>query len=136
MSDRDEFGEDDSEAADYEFLGRVDMDDDGRYQADVFRNNDAEEGDDLRLDLDAMFDLLGVDLNDQDILLDLLTQRIDPEAGNPIDLADKNTRGGYDREEVLRFLNETGWWGIADVYYDAELEEYFIEINYGDGATP
>lgn len=130
MSDRDNNPLDDDDDGSYDFLGRVDLDDEGLYQADVYKSEDAEEPDELHLDLEGMLDLLGVDINDQDVLLDLLTQRVDNFEDTGLDAKDKDFRGGYDREEIIKFLNETGWWGIADVFYDAEFDEYYININY------
>lgn len=131
--DRDLNPLDDEESGDWQFLGRVDMDDDGQFQADVFQNQDAPEPEDFHLNIDDLLGLMGLELNDQDILLDVLTQRSDNIEALGFDFSNPNGRGGYEHDEVIRFLNDTGWWGIVDIYYDEDYEEYFIELPDDSG---
>lgn len=126
--------DDESEETGRDYLGNFDLDEDGIFSADVYRNTDAEAVEDLQLKLDDILDLMGLDINETDVLFDLITQssvNIFSEFG--FDANDKDSRGGYTREEAINFLQETGWWGIADVYYDEEFDEYYIDINYEEG---
>lgn len=131
MSDeRDTNPLDDDENDSYEFLGRVDLDSDGRFQADVFKSNDAEEAseEDLHPDIDRVLELMGLDIHDEDVLIDALTTRAPDISQTGFDFNSPNGRGGYNQDELVRFLRETGWLGVVDIYYDEGLTEYFIEL--------
>lgn len=129
MSDRDENGIDDDEDGSYEFLGRVDLDDSGRYQADVFSSEDAENaGEDFHPDFDGVAKLMGLSLHDEDVLIDALTYRADDISQTGYDFNSPNGRGGYSQDELIKFLRETGWLGVVDIFFDEGLTEYFIML--------
>jgi hypothetical protein len=109
-----------------ENLGRFPTDEDGSY-IDAHMGPDADPQEQFYGDL---WDAIGIDV-DQDFLLDQVTV----EGTERFDFGDEDARGPYDRDEVIEFLDDTGWWGIADVYYDGEFDEYYIDINYDDGGT-
>lgn len=129
MSDRDMNPLDDNED-EVEFLGRVDLDDEGVYQADVFKNPEAEESQegDLHPDIDAVLELMGLDIHDEDVLIDALTTRANDISTVGFDFNSPNSRGGYNNEELIRFLRETGWLGVVDIYFDEGVGEYYIEL--------
>jgi len=112
------------------FIGRFEIDDEGEFFADVF--GDPEAAPDAQWDLREMLDALDIDLNDKDVMLDQITQDVD---ANDMDMSNEDLRGPYDRDEVKDFLDDTGWWGIADIFYDEEYDDYYIDINYDDGAN-
>lgn len=127
--------DDDSEETGETYLGRFDLDEEGHFSADIFRSEMAQEDEELHLKIDDILDLMGLDVNEKDTLFDLITQSApDVFSSFGFDANDKDARGGYTREEAIKFLDETGWWGIADVFYDEEFEEYYIDINYEEGA--
>lgn len=127
--DRDTNPLDDDEDTSYEFLGRVDLDSEGQFQADVFKQNDVEIGDEeLHPDIDAVLRLMGLDIHDEEVLIDALTTRAPDISTTGFDFNSPNGRGGYNQDELIRFLRETGWLGVVDIYYDEGLAEYFIEL--------
>lgn len=127
--DRDENALDDEEDGSYEFLGRVDLDDEGRFQADVFSSEDAENaGTDFHPDFDQIAELMGLDFHDEDVLIDALTFRAPDISQIGYDFNSPNGRGGYTRDELIKFLRETGWLGVVDIYQDEELENYYIML--------
>ncbi len=128
--DRDTNPLDDEVDDNYEFLGRVDLDDDGIFQADVFKSQDNEDAsdEDLHPDIDRVLELMGLDIHDEDVLIDALTTRAPDISTTGFDFNSPNGRGGYDKDELIRFLRETGWLGVVDIYYDEGLTEYFIEL--------
>lgn len=129
MSDgRDENPEDDNDDGSYEFLGRVDLDNEGVFQADVFKSLDAEEDEDLSPDMDNVLSLMGLDIHDEDVLIDVLTTKAQDVSQVGFDFNSPNGRGGYNQDELIRFLRETGWLGIVSIYFDIGLEEYFIML--------
>lgn len=128
MSDRDTNPADDQEDGSYEFLGRVDLDGEGQFQADVFKSTDAEGVEELHPDIDAVLELMGLDIHDEDVLIDALTRRANDITTLGFDFNSPNGRGGYDQDELIRFLRETGWLGVVDIYFDEGVGEYFIEL--------
>lgn len=129
MSDRDTNELDDDEDGSYEFLGRVDLDNEGQFQADIFHNLD-EEGaqEELHPDIDAVLELMGLDIHDEDVLIDALTHRANDISTIGYDFNSPNGRGGYDNTELVRFLRETGWLGIVDIYFDEGVGEYYLML--------
>lgn len=129
MSDDDElFDFDDDEADGGEDLGRFELDGEGSY-ADVHAGGGAEF-DPQDMDFSDIFDALDIDVDQEFLLNQIMIDGLDN-----YDSSDVDARGPYDRTEVIEFLNDTGWWGIADVYYDADSDSYYVDINYDDGAT-
>lgn len=112
------------------FIGRFGIDDEGEFFADVF--GDVNETENANWDLRDMLDALDIDLNDKDVMLDQITQDVDADN---LDMSGEDMRGPYDRDEVKQFLDDTGWWGIADIFYDKDYDDYYIDINYDDGAN-
>lgn len=130
MSDRDENPEDDEVDGSYEFLGRVDLDQNGEYQADVFHSDDAEHAadEDLHPDIDAVLSLMGLDIHDEDVLIDALTTRSPDISTIGFDFNSPNGRGGYDQDELVRFIRETGWLGVVEIFFDEGVGEYYIML--------
>lgn len=128
--DRDTNPLDDEEDGSYEFLGRVDLDNNGEFQADVFHSDDAERSadEDLHPDIDAVLELMGLDIHDEDVLIDALTHRADDITTAGFDFNSPNGRGGYDQDELVRFIRETGWLGVVDIFYDNGVGEYYIML--------
>lgn len=112
------------------FIGRIEIDADGEFFADVF--GDINEAENAEWDLRELLDTLDIDLNDKDVMLAQITQDVDADE---LDMSNDDLRGPYDKDEVKDFLDETGWWGIADIFYDEEYDDYYIDINYDDGAN-
>lgn len=131
--DRDTNPEDDEEDGSWDFLGRVDLDNNGEYQADVFRSEDVSEGadEDLHPDIDALMNLMGLDIHDESVLIDALTSRANDISTIGFDFNSPNGRGGYDQDELVRFLRETGWIGIVDIFFDEGVGEYYIMLPEG-----
>lgn len=123
------------EGDEFDFLGHVDLDAEGHFQADIYAETSDPFDSADAFTLQDMFELIGLDVSNEGDLLDLITHRDDNIEGIGFDFSDADARGGYTRDEVIAFLDETGWWGIADVYYDEDYEEYYIDINYDDGGT-
>lgn len=115
-----DFSGDDENAPQFE--GRFSLSDDGSWFADVFSQGSDEN---VELGLHDIAQGLGIEIN-QDMLLDLIAT----EGTEDFDSGDPDARGPYDKDEVINFMNETGWWGIADIYYDADFDEYYVNINY------
>lgn len=130
MSDRDENPLDDEEDDSWEFLGRVDLDNNGGFQADVFRSDDAAEGadEDLHPDIESVLNLMGLSIHDEDVLIDALTVRANDLSTVGYDFNSPNGRGGYNQDELIRFLRETGWLGVVDIYFDEGVGEYYIML--------
>lgn len=130
MSDRDENMLDDNEDDSYEFLGRVELDNNGEFQADVFRSDDAAEGadEDLHPNIDQVLELMGLSLDDEGVLIDVLTTRAPDISTVGFDFNSPNGRGGYDQDELVRFIRETGWLGVVDIFYDEGVGEYYIML--------
>lgn len=128
--DRDTNDLDDEEDGSYEFLGRVELDQNGEFQADVFRSEDASEGadEDLHPDIDQVLELMGLSLNDEGTLIDVLTTRSPDISQVGFDFNSPNGRGGYDQDELIRFIRETGWLGVVDIFFDEGVGEYYIML--------
>lgn len=108
------------------FLGSADIDDQGSH-VDIYADeSDPPEG---GYQFRDVFNILDID-PDQDFLFNQITI----DGTENFDAGSTDARGPYDRDEAIEFLNDTGWWGIADVYYDEETDSYFIDINYDDGS--
>lgn len=132
MTDNPQGGYD--EENDPEFIGRFEIDGEGAFFVDAFRNADADEPESF--DFRDLYEALDVDPNDKDFMLDQIKQSLEDADGSvKFDFDDNDARGPYTREEVLAFLDETEFWGIADVYYDEDFDEWYIDINYDDGAN-
>lgn len=113
-----------------EWFGRFDLDSEGEFSADVFRNNEFEDDGGFKWELGAFFDAIGFDAHSQVDLLDALTVPLyDSSNTERIDIGGENVRGGYDKDEVVDFLNHTGFWGLGIVYYDYEFDEYFVDLE-------
>lgn len=113
----------------YDFLGRVDLDPEGHFAADIFGATDDPFQNGDTYDLSELFDVIGLEIDNQGDLLDLLTHRDENIEDIGFDFGSPDARGGYTREEVINFLDDTGWWGLADVYYDSLYEEYFLDLQ-------
>jgi|ERR1044072_6572853 hypothetical protein len=108
-------------------LGRFPLDDSDLSYADIHLD---ETFDPDEADFRDIFDALDVEV-DQDFLFDQIVQ----DGLGGYDPTDDDARGPYDKDEVIEFLNDTGWWGIADVFWDEDTDEYYVDINYDDGAN-
>lgn len=106
------------------FLGRADLLPSGELWADVY--TDSVTGDYSLRDVsyDSIDQLLGRDASEGDWVDDHATS-----LPNGFDSMEDGIRGPFpDSESVHNFLQETGlWW--ADVYYDPELDEYWIDVE-------
>jgi len=128
MSDHTDTNPDDNEEdGSYEFLGRVELDDQGNYQAEVFKSVDADD-EPFHPDFDQVAELMGLDFHDEDVLIDALTYRAPDISQTGFDFNSPNGRGGYNQDELIRFLRETGWLGVVDIFFDEGLTEYFIML--------
>jgi hypothetical protein len=121
-------GDEDNE----ESLGRIPLDPDGYIEVEIFRDLDAPNVEEINYDLRELYGELGIDPQDPDFQFDQIVIGGVPE---DFDYNDKDVRGGYDRDEAINFLDETGFWHIADIYYDEDTDTYYIDINYDDGQT-
>lgn len=108
------------------FLGRADLLPSGELWADLY--TDQVTGDyslqDVRFD--SIRNLLGIEDAE-----DLSTWADKAEAlPFGFDHDDPDIRGPFfDQDAVNNFIDETGmYW--ADIYYDAESDEYFIDVSY------
>lgn len=122
MSDFFPFDGDEEEGSSPEFQGSFPISEDGEWFADVYGQGD---GDNVAFSFHDIFSGLDIDAS-QEFMLDMISVH----GLDGYDSASDDARGPYDHDEVIQFLNETGWWGIADVYYDEDSGEYYVDINY------
>lgn len=114
----------------YDYLGRFDLDNEGVFSVDVFQNEDADYFGNLDFGFESFFQAIDFDPYSQDSLVDVLTLGLYDGAGEArLDTSSPDVRGGYDKDEVISFMNHTGFWGIAFVYYDPDIDAYYVDVE-------
>lgn len=114
----------------YDYLGRFDLDNEGVFSVDVYQNEDADFFGTLDFGFEDFFSAIDFDPYSQDSLADLLTLNLYDGAGEArLDTSSPDVRGGYDKDEVIAFMNHTGFWGIAFIYYDNDIDAYYVDVE-------
>lgn len=106
------------------FIGQVDLSEGGG----VFANVYAEPGESVNvddIDFSALEELLGLVDEDTQNFRDLVE-----ELTEELDLTADTIRGPFIDEDAARhFLDESGLWGVASIYYDDDNDLYYIDID-------
>jgi len=109
------------------FLGEVNLLPSGELFAEVYSRGEQADFSLGNVDYSGIDALLGIDRDD-----DTIETWADHADALPFefDADDPDIRGPFfDEEDVNNFINETGlYW--ADIYYDYETDEYFIDVSY------
>lgn len=111
-----------------ESWGRFPLDEDWNFSVELFQSQDALEPEEVNFDLRPLLDELEVE-RDQDFIFQQIVIEGVPD---DYDYGSPDARGAYDKDEVLEFLNATGFWGISLVYYDEDTDSYYVDVNYED----
>ena len=108
------------------YLGRADLLPSGELFVDVYADTPTGDYGRDRISFDDLERLLGIDEPDEQ-------ETWADQAGDlpfGFDQDDPDIRGPFpDEDSVNNFIDETGmYW--ADIYYDADHDEYFLDVSY------